>query len=204
MTLPTSRPIGSTGRSATAPWPAAACPFQPALIAGLMLISGFVGAHLLSPGFALTLAAYLALTLSYSFGLKRVPLLDTLIIGALFTSRLVMGIALANQTYSEWLLTFSMFFFFSLAIAKRHTEIVRAGTSTNNSLKSRGYQIEDAPLTLVLGVSSSVASLVIMVLFIVEEVQQRNLYAYPKVLWAIPIVLSLWVAASGFSPIVAR
>ena len=164
------------------------------LLAGLLLIAGFAGAFFLSSGFALTLAGYLVLTLAYSFGLKRVPLVDTLTIGTLFTSRLVMGIALLHQTYSEWLLTFSMFFFVSLAIAKRHTEIVRASTNANNSLKSRGYYVEDAPLTLALGVSSSVASLIIMVLFIVEEVQQRNLYAYPKVLWAIPIVLSLWVS----------
>ncbi|MHB8885614.1 MAG: UbiA family prenyltransferase [Methylovirgula sp.] len=164
------------------------------LAAALLLIGGFAGAFVLSTGFALTLAGYLALTLAYSCGLKRVPLLDTLIIGSLFTSRLVMGVALLDQTYSEWLLTFSMFFFVSLAIAKRHTEIVRASTSMGHSLKSRGYQVEDAPLTLALGVSSSVASLVIMVLFIVEEVQQRNVYAYPKVLWAIPMVLSVWIS----------
>ena len=164
------------------------------LLASLLLIAGFAGAFVLSTGFALTLTGYLALTLAYSYGLKRVPLFDTLIIGTLFTSRLLMGIALLHQTYSEWLLTFSMFFFVSLAIAKRHTEIVRAGISTSHSLKSRGYQLEDAALTLALGVSSSVASLVIMVLFIVEEVRQRNFYAYPKVLWAIPMVLSVWIS----------
>jgi 4-hydroxybenzoate polyprenyltransferase len=165
-----------------------------AALAGAMLVAGFVGALILSAGFAATLAGYLALTLSYSFGLKRVPLLDTMIIGTLFTSRLAMGIALLDQAYSEWLLTFSMFFFFSLAIAKRHTEIVRAGVNISHSLASRGYRVEDEPLTLSIGVASSVASLLIMVLFIVEEVQRRNVYAHPKVLWAIPIVLALWVS----------
>lgn len=164
------------------------------LIAGLLLAAGFASAFLLSLKFALTLAGYLALTLSYSFGLKRVPLLDVLIVGTLFTSRLAMGIALAGQTYSEWLLTFSMFFFFSLAVAKRHTEIVRAKASASNSLKSRGYQIDDAPLTLVFGVASSVASLLIIMLFIVEEVQRRNMYSHPKALWAIPAALALWIS----------
>lgn len=162
--------------------------------AALLLTVGFIGAVLLSSGFAWTLADYVVLTLAYSFGLKRVPLLDTLIIGTLFTSRLLMGIALLNLNYSEWLLTFSMFFFFSLAIAKRHTEIISAGRGMPDSLASRGYRIEDSPLTLVLGVSSSVASLLIMMLFIVQEVERQGLYSHPKSLWAIPIVLSLWVS----------
>lgn len=63
-----------------------------------------------------------------------------------------------------------------------------------DSLASRGYRIEDSPLTLVLGVSSSVASLLIMMLFIVQEVERQGLYSHPKSLWAIPIVLSLWVS----------
>lgn len=163
------------------------------LFSGLALSASLVGGFLLSLQFALALSAYVALTLGYSFGLKRVPLLDTLIIGILFTTRLVMGIALGGHVYSEWLLTFSVFFFFSLAIAKRHTEIIRAAESAAHSLGSRGYQTEDAPLTLIFGVSSSIASLLVMALFIVEQVRQRDLYGHPAVLWGIPIMLSIWV-----------
>jgi 4-hydroxybenzoate polyprenyltransferase len=162
-------------------------------MAGLALVLGVIGAVLLSAPFALALLSYVALTLAYSFGLKRVPLLDTLIIGILFTTRLVMGTALLNHPYSEWLLTFSVFFFFSLAIAKRHTEIIGAGNNVSHALDSRGYRIEDEPLTLVLGVSASIASLVIMVLFIVEQARQRNLYDHASMLWGIPIVVAIWV-----------
>jgi 4-hydroxybenzoate polyprenyltransferase len=163
------------------------------LSAGVSLGAAILAAFLLSLDFALALSAYLALTLGYSFGLKRVPLLDTLIIGILFTSRLVMGITLTTHDYSEWLLIFSLFFFFSMAVAKRHAEIVASGTNPTNSLASRGYQEEDAPLTLVFGAASSIASLLIMALFIVEQVRLRNLYSHPAVLWGIPIVLSVWV-----------
>jgi 4-hydroxybenzoate polyprenyltransferase/phosphoserine phosphatase len=162
-------------------------------IAAAALVTGLIGAFILSSAFALTIVAYLVLTLGYSFGLKRVPILDTFIIGTLFTTRLVMGIALLHQSFSEWLLAFSMFFFFSLAMAKRHTEIVRAGASLMSNLAGRGYRTDDAPLTLILGVSSSIASLLILILFIVEEVQKRNLYAYPKALWGMPVILALWV-----------
>ncbi|MCW6508565.1 UbiA family prenyltransferase [Lichenifustis flavocetrariae] len=162
-------------------------------MAGCALVLAFIGALLLSHAFALALASYLALTLAYSFGLKRIPLLDTLVIGILFTTRLVMGIALLGQPLAEWLLTFSVFFFVSLAIAKRHTEIIRAGSKVSHSLERRGYRVEDEPLTLALGVASSVASLVIMVLFIAQEAQRGVVYHHPKMLWGIPVILSIWV-----------
>lgn len=162
-------------------------------IAATAIAVAFVGGFHLSAGFAAALAAYLALTLAYSFGLKRIPLLDTLIIGILFTTRLVMGMALLGHPYSEWLLTFSVFFFTSLAIAKRHTEIVRAGNSSEHALSSRGYRVQDGGLTLALGIATGVASLLIMVLFIVEELFRRDVYGNPKMLWGVPIILAIWV-----------
>lgn len=163
------------------------------LLACSGLIAAFIGSLFLSPYFTLALAAYLTLTLAYSFGLKRVPILDTLIIGILFTTRLIMGIALLRVPASAWLLTFSVFFFFSLAMAKRHTEIVRASSSGSHSLASRGYLIEDEPLTLALGVASAVASLLIMVLFIVEEMLPGPFYSHPQLLAGIPVFLAIWI-----------
>lgn len=163
------------------------------VLAGSALAAAVMGAVLLSLDFAAVLCAYVVLTLAYSLGLKRVPLLDTLVIGILFTTRLLMGIALVTHGYSEWLLTFSMFFFFSMAVAKRHGEIVRAGDRALRSLPGRGYRVEDGPLTLVFGASAAMASLVIMVLFIVEQVRERNLYDRPAALWGVPIVLSIWI-----------
>jgi 4-hydroxybenzoate polyprenyltransferase len=163
------------------------------LLSAIAIGVAFAGALALSSEFALTLASYLALTLCYSFGLKRIPLLDTLTIGALFTTRVVMGVVLLRQPYSEWFLTFSMAFFVSLAIAKRHTEIVRAGSSGEHSLASRGYRVEDGELTLVIGVSTGIASLLIMALYIVEDILPRNAYDNPKLLWGIPILLAIWI-----------
>jgi len=162
-------------------------------IAVFLLLAGFTGAFFLATRFMLALAAYLVLTLAYSFRLKRVPVLDTLTIAMLFTTRLIMGVEVLKIGYSEWLLTFSMFFFFSLADAKRHTEIVRASEQNSHSLESRGYRLEDAAFTLNLGVSSAVASLLIMVLFIAEEVRIHHLYHHPRALWGIPIMLAMWV-----------
>ncbi|MDE1997084.1 MAG: prenyltransferase, partial [Rhizobiaceae bacterium] len=116
-----------------------------------------------------------------------------LIIGVLFTIRLVMGIALFSKSNPAWLLTFSVFFFFSLAVTKRHTEIIRAAVTGSHSLDSRGYRVEDAPLTLTLGVSSAIASLVVLVLFIIEEMLPANIYSHPHILAGMPLILAIWL-----------
>jgi 4-hydroxybenzoate polyprenyltransferase len=163
------------------------------LLAVGLLVGGFAVAFTIAPRFGLALLAYLVITGAYSLGLKRVPLLDMLIIGVLFTLRLVMGVALLADPHPEWLLTFAVFFFFSLASAKRHTEIVRASLMGETSLKSRGYEIEDAPLTLAMGLGTAIASLVVMMIFILQELLPSKSYSHPQPLVLIPLVLSIWL-----------
>jgi 4-hydroxybenzoate polyprenyltransferase len=110
-----------------------------------------LAALVLDVAFAAVLGVYLVGTIAYSFGLKRVPFLDVFIIASLFTTRLVMGVVLSAVRYSSWLVTFSMFFFFGLAVAKRHTEILRADQREMQEIKQRGYVPADEALTLVLG-----------------------------------------------------
>ncbi|OWV88976.1 UbiA family prenyltransferase [Rhizobium sp. R693] len=163
-------------------------------LSGTLLFVGFASALALAPAFAGALASYLVLTGCYSLGLKRVPLLDTLIIGVLFTVRIIMGVVLFSRPSPAWLLTFSVFFFFSLAVTKRHTEIIRAGvTGETHSLTSRGYRVEDAPLTLTLGIASAIASLVVLVLFIIEEMLPASVYSHPQLLSGMPLILSIWL-----------
>lgn len=152
-----------------------------------------IGGALISPLVGIWLAAYAALTLAYSFRLKRVPMLDTMVIGALFTIRIILGTVAARLAPSAWLLTFSMFFFFSLATAKRHTELLRAGETSTGPIKGRGYNVEDKEVTFAFGIAASVASVLIIVLYLVEDVFPRALYAHPNWLWATPFAIFLWV-----------
>jgi 4-hydroxybenzoate polyprenyltransferase len=158
----------------------------------LMLIAGFVLAFAARPEAALILAAYLAVTLAYSFRLKQVPLLDTAVIGSLFTLRIVLGAVAARTSLSPWLLAFSAMLFFSLAMAKRHSEIAKASRSTAAvKIAGRGYEPGDVLLTLVYGIASGVASLVISMLYITNGVA-TVLYGSPNWLWAVPLLLYLW------------
>jgi 4-hydroxybenzoate polyprenyltransferase len=148
---------------------------------------------LISPAVAASLAAYCALTLAYSFWLKRIAVTDAFVIGALFTMRLVIGTTAAALEWSAWLLTFSVFFFSSLALAKRHTELVGAGPDATGPVPGRGYRYEDRSLTLVLGVAASTASVLIGVEYLMAEVFPRGAYAHPLWLWAAPPLIFLWI-----------
>jgi 4-hydroxybenzoate polyprenyltransferase len=146
----------------------------------------------------LTLLAYLALTLSYSFRLKRVPLLDTSALGLLFTLRVVIGVTASGIVFSPWLLAFSLMFFFGLAMAKRQTEIVKLGSRGGGSVAGRGYHAGDAMLTLVYGVCACLASLVVIMLYIASDSVGKRPYASPEWLWAVPLLMHFWLIRIWF------
>jgi hypothetical protein len=85
-----------------------------------------------------------------------------------------------------------MFFFFSLALAKRHTEILRAAEHDLQELEGRGYRVDDDSLTLTFGIAASMASIVIVVIYLVEEVFARQIYSTPAWLWVAPVSIFLF------------
>jgi len=66
------------------------------LLAASMMLASFLPLH-----FQLILAAYYLLTVSYSFYFKRIPLVDVFLLSALYTIRILAGMALAHQSYSH-------------------------------------------------------------------------------------------------------
>lgn len=176
------------------PFASGAIPVRSGLIAvGTLLPVALAAAVAIAPLAGVCVALYVVITLGYSFGWKRIPIFDCFIIGLLFTMRVLIGIAAAGLVPSAWLLTFSMFFFLSLALAKRHAEILRAAAHGRDTLVGRGYQIADENLTLTFGISASMASIVIVVIYLVEEIFARQLYDRPAWLWAAPIAIFLFV-----------
>jgi 4-hydroxybenzoate polyprenyltransferase len=177
------RPISSARISIRAALASGLGGVSVALLAGLLVsVPLFIG-----------LAAYLVLTLAYSFGLKRVPLLDTLIIALLFGLRILVGVAALGQPVSPYLMTFALFFFFSLATAKRHTEILRARPDGAAALAARGYRPADSELTLMVGVASALGSLIVLVVYLMQDAFVRVPYADPSWLWVPPLLIAIWM-----------
>jgi len=140
------------------------------------------------------LTAYLALTLAYSFSLKKIELLDAAVLATLFTLRLGFGVALAGVMLSPWLLVFSMFLFLSLSFAKRYVEVMRMEERGRTQAAGRGYKAGDGPMVAMIGAASGLASVQVMVMYVMNEAYSAGAYAQPLMLWAVPPVLFLWIA----------
>ncbi len=162
------------------------------LLAVVLVVIGFGLAVAVNWNSVFLLGLYAAVTLNYTFGLKRIPILDVMILAGLFTLRLGLGMALTQASLSHWLLVFSMFVFTSLSAAKRHTEVrrqIEKGVNENG----RGYLPADLPLILGFGLASMFAALLISVLYLIEDAFPSGFYSSPVYLWCVPILLSLFL-----------
>ena len=166
-----------------------ACGAAAAGLAGGLAVSALAGWATAS-----AVAVYVAVTLSYSFALKRAPFVDALTLASLFTLRLVIGGIAVSAVASVWLLTFSMFLFTSLSLAKRHVEIAHARRTRGvQTISGRGYRSDDEPVVAGFGIAAAVASVLIFVLYLVNEAFKHSAFTFAPLLWAFPCVLFLWL-----------
>lgn len=167
--------------------------------ASVLLALSLMTALLLHPLFLAVLAIYLVSTTAYSFSLKRMLLVDVLTLAGLYTLRILAGAAATGTNVSFWLLAFAIFFFLSLALVKRHVELVDTELEHGTRIAGRGYRPEDLSIIAQGGVSSAFAAALVLALYIHSD-SVRELYAYPWMVWPLaPIVLYLtlriWVLA---------
>jgi 4-hydroxybenzoate polyprenyltransferase len=164
-----------------------------AVWAGIGLAAGLALAATVSLSALGVLLVYVALTLSYSLGLKRLPLIDGLVLATQFTLRLALGVVAAQVPPSPWLFVFSMFLFTSLSLAKRYTELARLGMAQGTQIAGRGYRTEDAPLVLAIGVAAGLGAVVIVILYIIEDAFRQSFYGSTASLWGFPPLVFLLI-----------
>ena len=160
----------------------------PLLIAASLLLGALVSAD-----FLFVLLVYLFLTVTYSFSLKRLILVDCLTLATLYTMRIIAGAAAVSVSLSFWLLAFSIFIFLSLALVKRYAELLVQSREGKNSAHGRGYLVTDAPLLQALGVSSGYISTLVIALYLRSE-NVMSLYAQPLAIWLLIPILLFWVS----------
>jgi 4-hydroxybenzoate polyprenyltransferase/phosphoserine phosphatase len=165
----------------------------------LLLLGAFLVASLLPWQFAGVLAVYVATTLAYSFFFKRTMLFDVLVLAGLYTLRIVAGSAALAIPRSFWLLAFSIFLFFSLALVKRYVELREMGDTAKARERGRGYRAVDLETLSQFGITSGMAAVLVMALYIDSSVGQK-LYRNPEIIWLLcPLMLYLicrfWILA---------
>jgi 4-hydroxybenzoate polyprenyltransferase/phosphoserine phosphatase len=155
------------------------------LIVGLLLT---VVARI--PTLGAMLFGYFVMSLAYSCFFKRLVMMDVLVLAGFYTLRIFAGSAATDIPISVWLLAFSMFFFFSLALVKRCSELIEDASGMS---RSRGYLPGDLPQVAGLGVASGVVSVLVLVLYVMNP-EVTALYRHPSVLLFICPLLLYWIS----------
>lgn len=163
------------------------------LVSPLLLVFSLSIAAMVSQEFLSWLILYFAITCAYSWGLKKLILVDCLTLALLYTLRIISGATVACHELSFWLLAFSVFLFFSLALVKRFAEIEVQSPKGNEKIHGRGYKILDAPLIQTMGIVSGYSSVLVLALYLNSETVIK-LYKAPLLIWgAVPVML-FWIS----------
>lgn len=101
-------------------------------VAILLAAGGLIGAYLIDPKLALVVVAYLVLMVLYSLGLKKVVLLDVIIISIGFVLRAAAGAVAIDVPISPWLYICSMLLALMLGFGKRRHELLMLRDSAAN------------------------------------------------------------------------
>lgn len=148
--------------------------------------------------FQLILSAYAVASLAYCLGLKRVELVDVMLLAGLYVLRVAAGAAAIGVSLSFWLAAFTLFLFLALALLKRVIELKDLARG-HIEMSPRAYQAVDLPLLIGLGTAATMGAAVVLVLYL-NSPEMRLHYSHPaRLSLLLPIVLyamsRLWLIA---------
>lgn len=167
------------------------------LVPMLLAVSAWISLSWLPFEFSMWLLVYLLLTTAYSFGLKRLMIVDVLILSLLYTLRLMAGGAAVGVEVSPWLLMLSLFVFTSLAFVKRYTELLDAEHRSVDVARGRGYVVSDLQMIRSLGPAIGFIGILVFVQYINSD-DVTKLYTHPLALWLAVPLLMYWLARIWF------
>jgi 4-hydroxybenzoate polyprenyltransferase len=161
------------------------------LIPLLVLVGCIMGA-MVSPLCVAMLLAYFVLTVTYSLYLKRVALLDVLVLAGLYTLRVMVGSAAVAIWPSPWLAAFSMFLFVSLAFVKRYSELLTMRNVDGEAARASGYEAGDAELLAAKGTASGYLAVLVLAFYITSG-PAHILYSRHQLMWILCPLLLYWI-----------
>ena len=160
------------------------------LVAAVLAAVGLGGAFLISIRFGVIVAAYLGTNLVYSLGLKRMVILDVLLLSAGFVYRAVGGVAIVENFLSDiylsyWLILCAFFLSLFLALAKRRRGIALLG----DAAAAHRASLADYSLLMIDHVLSALtaATLLAYSLYTISDDTLAH-YGTRDLFWTIPFV----------------
>ncbi len=108
-----------------------------------LLIAGFGLSFWLRDKFAFVLAIYFLINLGYSFGLKKIPILDIIILAIGFVLRIKAGSVIAFIPLSEWIVIMVFLLSTFMAIGKRRDDVLlKLNSGVDMRKAAKGYNLE--------------------------------------------------------------
>jgi len=124
-------------------------------IAFILFFFGIYLGFRLSSEFLAIVAIYFFLNLAYSFGLKKLSIVDIFIVASGFLLRVFAGGVISQVYLSEWLIIMVFLLSLFLAIAKRKDDIIllnHSGSITRHSAKNYNLEFINSVITMLAGI----------------------------------------------------
>jgi len=158
-------------------------------LAILLSVGSLAAAWNLNPLFFGILAAYLIFTYSYSLLLKRVIILDVLLIASGFVLRAIGGTIAAQEKVSSWLIICTIFLSLFLALTKRRSEVKTLGAQAaqvRSTLALYTVELLDQMINIVTAACLMAYALYTLDAGTVEKFGTRNLaFTLPFVIYGL-------------------
>lgn len=167
--------------------------FSAGLASTALIVLGFGISLFVGLSFTYALLGYLLLTTLYSALLKKLLIVDVVILALLYTLRIVAGGISVQILVSFWLLTFSLFIFLSLSFLKRASELEAWKSGDVKYSPGRAYAESDLPAVNSLGIGAGLLSVLVFSLYLDSD-SISGLYQNPEYLWAAVPVMVFWVS----------
>ncbi|MEQ9639297.1 MAG: decaprenyl-phosphate phosphoribosyltransferase [Alphaproteobacteria bacterium] len=117
-----------------------------------LVVAGLAGAWWLDPAFAVLLAVYATINVAYSLYLKRIAIVDVVIIALGFVLRVEGGAAVVDVDPSSWIVIMTGLVALFLALAKRRDDLAKQlGQGHRASLDGYTKPFLDAAISVILG-----------------------------------------------------
>lgn len=125
------------------------------LILPVLFLAGLALAYFVNVKFCFVLLIYFVMNLAYTFGLKKIAILDIIIVSIGFVLRIKAGSIITSIPLSHWIIIMVFLLALFMAIAKRRDDLViKAQSGTDVRTASSKYNLEylNTALSLISGI----------------------------------------------------
>lgn len=152
----------------------------------VLAVIGLGGAWLLGTPVLVTVFIYVLLNSAYSIGLKRIALVDVMIVALGFVLRAVAGAEAIDVEISPWLVVCTLLLALFLGFGKRRWELVAlGGDATSHRAALAGYTTHLLDQLIAVTTASTVVAYALYTL--APETQAK--FGTDQLIWTLPFVL---------------